>query len=158
MKKAEQEVKTAVLTTAKGDGTLLLELESDSPEPRFEARWTVTAPARIGLELELGVGDVSVAGLTGGIEMEVGVGNVSIEVAGGDVAVSVGVGNGTIRGPAAAYGTVSASGGVGGASIEAAGATFNDKGFVGHTSSWKGDGPDGIELEVGVGDAEIILD
>ncbi len=157
MKKAEQEVEAAVLNASEHNRKLRLELDSVSDEPRFEARWMVTVPSRVGVELELGVGDVRLSGLAGGVEMEVGVGNATIEVSEGDVEVSVGVGNGTVRGPAEAFGSASASGGVGGASIDAEGEVNSGKGFVGHSSSWRGEGTYRIELEVGVGDASVIL-
>lgn len=158
MKKAEEEVATAVLRSREANGRLSVELDSDSHEPRFEANWMVTAPARLRLEVELGVGDVSVAGVMGGTGLEVGVGDASIGVLGGDVEVSIGVGSGTVRAPAAAYRSASASGGVGGASIDAEGEISTEKGFVGHSCTWRGDGPDSIELEVGVGDARVILE
>ena len=92
------------------------------------------------------------------VELEVGVGTVSVVVPGGNVGVSVGVGNGTIRGSVGAFGSADASGGVGGAVIEAEGEVTTGEGFVSHSSSWRGDGPHSIELEVGVGDAKIVLD
>lgn len=158
MRRAEQEVEAARLKASEHNRKLRLELESPSDEPRFEARWMVTVPARVGFELELGVGDVRLSGLAGGVEMEVGVGNAMIEVSEGDVEVSVGVGNGTVRGPVDVFGSANASGGVGGATIDAEGDIKTGKGFVGHTSSWRGEGSYGIELEVGVGDAAVILE
>ena len=158
MKRAEEDVEKATLVSDVEDHTLRVELDSGSNEPRFEARWHVTAPSRLRLDLEQGVGDVDVTGLAGGVEMEVGVGTVSVVVPGGDVGVSVGVGNGTIRGSVGAFGSADASGGVGGAIIEAEGEVITGEGFVSHSSSWRGDGSHSIELEVGVGDAKIVLD
>ena len=158
MRKAEQEVENARLTAREVRGVLRLEIESDSDEPRFEARWQVTAPARLGIEVELGVGDVEIVGFTGGVEMELGVGDASIAVAAGDVEASLGVGDAIVRAPASGYHSAEASGGVGGASIKVDGEVSAGKGFVGQTNTWSGDGPDRIELEVGVGDARIVLE
>ncbi len=158
MKQAEEDVKNATLVSDVGQQTLRLELDAGSSEPRFEAQWRVTAPSRLALSLEQGVGDVDVTGSAGGVEMEVGVGTVSVVVLGGNVSVSVGVGDGTVRGPAGAFLSADAAGGVGGAVIEADGDVITGEGFVSHSSSWQGGGPHTIELEVGVGDAKIILD
>ncbi len=158
MKRAEEDVARANLISAAENNVLRIELDTDSNEPRFEARWRVVAPPHLALDLEQGVGDVDVNGLAGGVEMEVGVGTTTVVIPGGEVGVSVGVGNGTVRGPAGAFASANASGGVGGAVIEAQGEIFTGEGFVSHSSSWRGDGVHAIELEVGVGDAKIVLE
>lgn len=158
MKRAEEDVEKATLISNIDDRTLFLEVDAGSSEPRFEAHWRVTAPSRLALDLEQGVGDVDVTGSAGDIEMEVGVGTASVTVLGGNVSVNVGVGNGRVRGPAGAFRSADAAGGVGDAVIEAESDVENSAGFVSHSSSWRGDGTYTIELEVGVGDAKIILD
>jgi hypothetical protein len=158
MRKAEQEVETARLTSREVRGVLRLEIESESDEPRFEARWEVTAPARLGIEVELGVGDLEIAGFTSGVEVELGVGDASIKVDAGEVEASIGVGDAVVRAPAAAYASAEASSGVGGAAIDARGEVTSGKGFVGQSNSWRGSGTDTIELEAGVGDVRVVLD
>jgi len=158
MSRAEEEVAAAEIKANQGTNTLSLEMDSNSNEPRFEARWVVSAPSRFHFELEQGVGDVSVEGLAGGIDMEVGVGEVTARIISGDVGMSLGVGDAVIRAPVEAYGSVDVSGGVGGARVVVNGDVKKGEGFVSHSSRWRGDGPDSIELEVGVGDAEVILD
>ena len=69
-----------------------------------------------------------------------------------------GVGDAIVRAPVAGYGSAEASGGVGGASIDVDGEITTGKGFVGQTNTWRGDGPDTIELGVGVGDARVVLE
>jgi hypothetical protein len=155
---AEKEVESAQLASRADGGELVLGLESTSNEPRFEARWVVVLPASTAVDLELGVGDLSIRGLSGGVELELGVGDAAIEVTNGTVNVSVGVGDATVRGPADSYGAVQASGGVGGADVIVRDQRITGEGFVGQASSWHGDGPHSINLEVGVGDAKIRLD
>jgi len=158
MSRAEEEVAAAELKADRGSDKLSLEVDSSSHEPRFEARWKVTAPSRLGLGLVQGVGDASVEGLAGGVDMEVGVGQAIVEVTGGNVGLSVGVGDATVKAPAAAYGSVDVSGGVGGAVVVVHGEVKKGRGFVSHSSRWRGDGPDSIEVEVGVGEAKVILE
>jgi len=154
---AEKEVESAQLASRMSRGQLVLGLESSSNEPRFEARWVVVTPASTAVTLELGVGDVTIRGLAGGIELELGVGDAAIEVSDGDVEVSVGVGDATVRGPADQYGAVDAAGGVGGADLIVRDQRIEGAGFVGQSSTWRGDGPRSIDLEVGVGDARVVL-
>jgi hypothetical protein len=158
MAKAEREVANAELTVNREAPRLALEVEAETNEPRFEARWKIRVPDRLKLELEQGVGDVFIKGLAGGVDMEVGVGEVNLEVATGDVGVSVGVGDAVVRAPSAEFGAVDVSGGVGGASVVVDGEVEKGEGFVSHSSRWRGNGPNSIELEVGVGDGTVILD
>lgn len=155
---AEKEVESARLASRVSGDDLILRLESSSDEPRFEARWVVVVPAPTAIGLELGVGDVTIRGIGGGIELEIGVGDAAIEVSEGDVDVSVGVGDATVRGRADRYGSVDASGGVGGADVVVRDERITGEGFVGQSCSWHGDGPHSIDLEVGVGDARVVLE
>jgi hypothetical protein len=138
---------------------LTIDAEGHEDDRRFEERWTVQAPARLAIELELGVGDVVIAGMSGGIDVEVGVGDVDIDVTGGDVTVDVGVGDARVEGPAAAYGRVECSGGIGDSRIDVADPDRDiaSEGFMGHSASWRGDGEHSIELEAGVGDVVVML-
>jgi hypothetical protein len=154
---AEREVEEARLISDTAGGRLLLEVDSSSSDRRFEERWTVRLPSRMGLELDVGLGDVEVSGLSGGVQMDVGVGEVSVRALAGDVMIDVGVGGAKVEAPAHAYGPVQASGGVGDARIKTPDERIEGSGFVGHSASWVGDGPDRIEVEVGVGDAIVTL-
>ncbi|HOC42077.1 MAG TPA: hypothetical protein PKJ99_03580 [Thermoanaerobaculales bacterium] len=155
---AEQEVESARLQSRIEGGRLELAVESSSDEPRFEAQWVVVVPTRVAIELTAGVGDVTVHGAAAGVRVELGVGDALIGVVDGPVSAEVGVGEATVRGLASRYGGVTASGGVGDASILVAGQRLTGGGFVGRESSWHGSGPHSIELEVGVGEARIVLE
>jgi len=155
---SEQDVESARLDARVADGRLKLGIESSSSDPRFEAQWVVVLPTRIGLELAGGVGDVTVRGAAAGVRVELGVGDAVIEVSDGEVSVDLGVGDATVRGPAARYGAVSASGGVGDADILVGDERVTGSGMVGQSSTWRGDGPHSITLEVGVGGALVRLD
>lgn len=154
---AEREVEQAQLTSETAGGRLLLEIASESSDRRFEEQWTVHVPSRLGLELDVGVGDVKANGLNGGILMDIGVGEVRVEVSAGDVLIDVGVGGADVKAPAQAYGSVKAEGGVGDARIKTPDERIEGEGFVGHSASWVGDGSHRIEIEVGVGEAAVIL-
>jgi hypothetical protein len=157
MARAEREVEEAAMTSDIGAGRIYLGVDSESGDRRFEERWIVFVPAHVALELDVGLGDVIVESLSGGVELEIGVGEVTIEDVSGDIVVELGVGEVTIRGDADRFGAVNASGGIGDATLRIRGERIESEGLVGHSSSWKGDGEDRIDVEVGVGDARITL-
>jgi hypothetical protein len=157
-RKAEQEVESARLTTNVANRRLELEIECGSGDPHFEAQWVVVLPARVSLEIAAGVGDVTIRGAAAGVTIELGVGDASVEVSDGPVEIELGVGDATVRGPVARFGQVTASGGVGDATVVGGGQQVTSQGMVGRETSWRGDGPHSIELEVGVGDARVVLD
>ncbi len=157
-KAGEEDVRSARLEAEVRRGELRLEVDTESRDRRFEERWTIHMPATIAFELDIGVGDVRVDGLSGGVVMDAGVGDVELDVAGGRVRVEAGVGDVTVRAPAAAYGSAEASAGVGDASIRVRNRTTESGGFLGSEASWRGDGEHAVTVEVGVGDASILLD
>ncbi len=157
MRQAERDVEQSELRSDISNGQLALEVAADSDDPRFEERWTVRIPARIGVELQLGVGDIAVTGLAGSVDVEVGVGDVTVEDAAGDVFANAGVGEVTVSGSADSYGSVSVSGGVGDVGLTVRGTHVDSQGVVGRSATWSGPGPARIDVEVGVGDASITL-
>lgn len=158
MKKAQQEVDEAELQVKIVNGTLNLEIETDSDDRHFEEQWIIELPARLNFDLDLGVGDVEFRGLTGTISADIGVGDILAEGNSGDVTIEAGVGDISIRGAAADYGSVAGSGGVGDARLTVRGERVSSSGFVGHSAEWNGEGPHFIEISVGVGDAKVTLE
>jgi len=157
-RRGEEEVRQARLNAEVHRGELRLEIDSPSHDQRFEERWTIHMPARLAFELDFGVGDVRIRNLAGGVDLDAGVGDITLETAGGRVKVEVGVGDVDVRGPVGAYGSAEASAGVGDATVTVRGRSTDRGGFIGGSASWHGDGRDDITLEVGVGDASVVLD
>lgn len=158
MKKAQREVDSAELRMDASKGVLRLEVETDTDDHHFEETWTVTLPARLGLDLDLGVGEVEIRGVTGGLTVDLGVGDLLAEGVSGDLEIELGVGDAKVVASAADYGSVSGSGGVGDARLTVRGEQISSSGFVGHSAEWTGDGEQTITISVGVGDARVILE
>lgn len=158
LKKAQREVDEAELRMDTSRGVLRLEIETESDDRHFEERWNIEIPARLAFDLELGVGDVEIRDLSGSLSAEIGVGDLNAEGVSGDLTVEVGVGEATIRAAATHYGSVAGSGGVGDAKLVVRGRKVASSGFVGHSAEWTGEGEHFIEIEIGVGDAEVTLD
>jgi len=158
LKTAQREVDEAEMRMDASRGVLRLEIETESDDRHFEERWTIEIPARLAFDLDLGVGDVEIRDLAGDLTADIGVGELNAEGVSGDLLVDVGVGEATIRAAAAHYGTVEGSGGVGDAKLVVHGKKVASSGFVGHSAEWTGEGEHFIEIEIGVGDAEVVLD
>lgn len=158
MKTAQREVDRAELRTEVSGGELVVEIDTDGGDRRFEEHWTIQVPAQLAFTLELGVGDVEVRGVTGALDLELGVGDVLVEGVAGDVTVEIGVGDAAVIGRAEHFGSVDGSGGVGDARLTVRGERVESSGFVGHSAEWTGDGPHRIEISVGVGNAKVTLE
>jgi hypothetical protein len=113
--------------------------------PKFGAsglgvRLTLEVPERVRLDLNLGVGELSVHDVRGDVVANVGVGTAEVRTRQqgvGSVRVNVGVGNATL--------------------IDDHGRR-RGSGFVGHTLNWTpGTGGSRVALHVGVGGAEVAL-
>ncbi len=107
-------------------------------EDDVEQDWRVRLPAHLAISMEIGVGDVDIDGVANDLLMEMGVGAVQVTVADLDfdiIHLQTGVGDSSLRG----FGR----------------GTDNERNFVGADSYYRGEGDHEIEIELGVGDAEV---
>jgi len=158
LKKAQAEVDEAELRMDASRGILRLKISTESDDRHFEERWTVELPARLGCDLDLGVGDIDVRGLSGDLTVDLGVGDLTATAVSGDLNIDIGVGDASVEAAAADYGSVDGSGGVGNAQLTVRGEKISSSGFVGKSAEWTGSGEHIIEISVGVGDAKVTLE
>ena len=124
-------------------GTLSLELEGwprhGRKAPDLEIR--VVLPRSSDLAIELGVGEINVDGIEGDIDIDSGVGEITVRVAESGVA------------------KVSLDAGVGETSLRPRQAGAVESGFIGHDLRWSdGLGNSTVDIEVGVGEIDVILE
>ena len=158
LKKAQREVDEAELRMDVSRRILRLEVETESDDRHFEENWTLTLPSRLDFDLDLGVGDVDLRGLSGRFTADLGVGDVSAENVSGHLNIDIGVGEASVRAAASDYGSVDGSGGVGDANLTVRGNRVSSSGFVGKSAEWTGEGEHSIQISVGVGDAKVTLE
>ena len=158
LKKAQAEVDEAELRLDVSRGVLRLKISTESDDRHFEERWTVELPARLGCDLDLGVGDIDVRGTSGDLTADLGVGDLTAVTVSGDLNIDIGVGGASVEAAAADYGAVDGSGGVGDAQLTVRGERISSSGFVGKSAEWTGSGEHIIEISVGVGDAKVTLE
>lgn len=100
----------------------------------------LVVPRHLGLEVDMGVGEVSVRGLEGDLEVDLGVGEISVVA------------------PEKAVRSVDMDTGVGEVDLVVGGRTTQGHGLVGGNLKWKdGSGTATIELDSGVGDLRVEL-
>lgn len=130
-------VDSALLDAGQASGELELKIRQD----KFEEDWDVRMPATVALDADLGVGAMTIAGLSADISVDVGVGDAEISVRAED------------------YGRVSGDAGVGDIHVEASGGnSTSERAVVSDSVTWVADGSATIEADVGVGDVQITLD
>jgi hypothetical protein len=130
------------LVTRSEDGTLRIRIEE---WPRFfgkgmHARVEIQMPRSLAVEIDLGVGEVRVAGLENDVQTDVGVGEINVSLSESAVA------------------WVRADTGVGEASLRAGGHRYESSGLMVHELRWD-DGPGTAEVraDCGVGEINVTL-
>lgn len=137
--RSRREVERAdFVATVSGD-TLSLRISPRDEKRSFGEEWVVHLPARVAININLGVGDVSVLDTTADIDVDLGVGDVRVE------------------GEYRSFGSIRASAGVGDATLRTPEGRESGDGFVGHTLRSRGPGEASISVSVGVGDTDIRL-
>lgn len=132
-----KDVEDVELEVRRNGDSLLLEIDED----KLNQSWVLKVPESLAIEIELGVGEVSIDGLNNNLMADLGVGEFSIKTSTDDydfIRASVGVGDATLRG----FGSGSE----------------NERSFVSADANYQGSGEYQIEVEVGVGEVLVRLD
>lgn len=110
------------------------------PNKRITLRARIEVPRDLDLEIDMGVGEITVRGMERDVEVDVGVGEVSIEMA------------------EAAVREVHLDTGVGEVEMQVGGRTIDGTGFVSSHLTWRhGPGSARVEVDAGVGEIAVIL-
>ena len=157
LREGEEQVRKAALEAKRSSNRLELSVSGGEKDRRFEENWKIRMPAGLEMEIELGVGDLEINGLSADADIEIGVGDAKIFYGSGDLDLETGVGDIAIEGLKSGIAAISAESGVGNVMMVAGKKKIKGEGMVGHSLSWSGDGQATMELESGVGDIEIRL-
>jgi hypothetical protein len=141
-----------------------LKLELDLPGgldvDDVQEKWQVRVPVGVETELELGVGQMDVEGVTGGLVISVGVGELNVDIPSGPVEISVGVGDVDVSVSNASVGRVRLDTTVGDARLRVNGERIEGSSHfgIGNSVKYKGDGEDEVEVSVKVGELKVELE
>ena len=126
----------------------------------WKTDWTLVLPARLALDLTLGVGKAKVTGIKGGLRVRIGVGKLHAQLPQGPVNADVGVGNIKTFIATADYGKVKLAAGVGGVKFSVGGHpndTGYEKQFTAADQHVTGGGKTAYTLKAGVGHVDLAL-
>ena len=141
--RCEEKTRDIELRADRGGSTLEIDIDGfPRSVNNLSVDLEITLPSRLSLDVERGVGETRIRGVEGDIRVEAGVGEVRIEA------------------PAYAVGRVEAECGVGEADLDIPDGRVEREGFLflGNELKWRGNGSSVIEVELGVGSAEIDLE
>ena len=135
--------KAIEIVSSTSGGHLRVELKGwpKSGTRGLEAHYVVTVPRDLPLKAELGVGEMRIAGLENDLNADLGVGEVSVKMSESTVA------------------SVNVDTGVGDANLFAQGRHWESSGLISRELKWhEGRGKAAINVDCGVGEAEVRLD
>ena len=141
-----------------------LKLELDLPGgldvDDVQEKWQVRIPVGVEAELELGVGQMDVEGVTGGLTVSMGVGELNVDIPSGPIEISVGVGDVDVSVSKASIAKVRLDTTVGDARLRVNGERIEGSSHfgIGNSVRYKGDGQDEVEVSVKVGEVKVELD
>ncbi|MDP2560083.1 hypothetical protein [Psychrobium sp. 1_MG-2023] len=129
--------KDAKLTVNNNHGKLSVSLNDDD----YGEEWHIQIPQLETLDVDLGVGEMTVKDISANLQLDVGVGEVKVY---SDVN---------------SFGVANVEAGVGAAQVKASSGTKDaNRAMVSEEVVWRGTGQYKMDVEVGVGDASITLD
>jgi hypothetical protein len=122
----------------------------------IEETWTILVPAHMAGRFSMNVGSMEIEGIAGGVDASVNVGELEIDVPGGDIDAEVNVGEIDIYSDSDSIGDIEVDTDVGGARLSVNGRRIDgDRGWVGETIRYRGDGDDDIDASSNVGDVSV---
>ncbi len=144
-------------STASENNTTSFNIGSNSG---WKTDWTLVLPARLALDLTVGVGKAKVTGVKGGLQAHIGVGKLRAQLPQGPVNATIGVGNIKIFITRADYGKVKLTAGVGDVEFDVNGHTSDTgykKNFTAADQQVSGRGKTDYMLKSGVGHVDLEL-
>lgn len=123
----------------------------------IKQEWEVQAPARLALDADMKVGELSIKGLAGGVTARLDVGELSIDAPKGAIDGIVNVGEIRAKSGSAVHGKISLSSTIGEALLYINGeqSGYHMHGGLGNSVRVDGAGPDAMNLSVNVGEASL---
>lgn len=153
---------SAAISQQVDDGTLNLELTypDRGQDSDFKVSWELQVPARLALDADMKVGEMTVADVAGGLDARLDVGELSIDVPKGHLAATVNVGEIRATSGSTQHGRIQLSSSIGEAVLTLSGESVgrHEHGGLGNQVSLDGSGPDDMHLSINVGEASLHVD
>jgi len=144
-----------------GDSLSLgLNYKGNTDSDELKQEWEVQLPARLALDTDMKVGELSIKDVAGGVDAALNVGELSIEVPRGAMKAQVNVGEIRARSGSAEYGRIKLSSTIGEALLTINGehSGSHDHGGLGNSVSVDGKGHEDMDLSVNVGEVSLRIE
>ncbi len=125
----------------------------------LDEEWEIRVPERFATRMNVNVGALNIAGLSGGVDARVSVGELEIDVPSGSIDANVGVGEIDARSATSSYGDIRLNANVGSVRLNLNGDRVKPNRPPGPSSdiTIEGEGDDRLELTVSVGEASLVV-
>jgi hypothetical protein len=154
-----QDIAAATLKQQQQDKQLGLSLDypSGQNEDDLKQEWDVQVPARLALDADMKVGELTIEGVAGGVDAKLNVGELSIDTPKGAIHADVNVGEIRAKSGTDRHGNIDLSSNIGETVVTIAGknAGSREHGGLGNSVKLDGDGPDAMHLSINIGEASL---
>lgn len=154
-----QDIAAAALKQQQQDKQLSLSLDYPSGQnpDDLKQEWDVQVPARLALDADMKVGELTIEGVAGGVAAKLNVGELSIDTPKGSISADVNVGEIRAKSGTARHGKIDLSSNIGETVVTIAGknAGSHEHGGLGNSVDLDGDGPDTMHLSINIGEASL---
>ena len=123
--------------------------------------WNVQAPVRLGVDLNMKVGQADISGIVGGVHADLNVGELDLDTPGGPLNAKVNVGQITAKSASQQIGVIKLSSNIGEAARYMHGKYVSHAGEhsgLGRSINVGGNGPDNMQLSVNVGEVDLRIE
>ncbi len=136
---------------------LTLSLDYPHDQDDLKQDWEVQVPARLALDADMKVGEMTVADVAGGVDAKLDVGELSIDTPQGRIHGDVNVGEIRATSGSAKHGRIELSSSIGETQLTIGGksAGYREHGGLGNHVSVDGSGPDEMSLSINIGEASL---
>lgn len=127
-------------------------------EGDVKQNWEVQLPAKLAVKIQMGVGQLDITGITGGVDVDLNVGEVTLNTPRGPIQAKVNVGQINATSASTQTGNIKLSTSIGDARVRMPGGINHDDvhhNGLGRSIEIAGKGPDGMTLEVNIGEADL---
>lgn len=155
---AEDIAGAAIQQQLEGDTLSLgLNYKGDSDSNDLKQQWEVQLPARLALDTDMKVGELTIKDVAGGVEASLNVGELTLDVPRGHLKGDVNVGEIRAKSGSTDHGRINVSSSIGEAVIYINGSQsgYHDHGGLGNSVTVDGKGHDDMSLSVNIGEASL---
>jgi hypothetical protein len=155
-----QEIQAAQISQKQQGQRLVLSLTTPGnlDNDSVKQKWIMQVPARMGVDLNMKVGEATIDGVSGGVQADLNVGELDMDVPRGVLSAKLNVGQISVTSGTSQPGDISLSSNIGEAALYMSGKYMSHTGEhsgLGRSVNFAGKGPDSMHLSVNIGEVDL---